>query len=178
MSFFTDIWDKIAKDDGTGTRVIRYGSLDDLVFLYASGFVDAEKYDLKAWLEAFDSSKQSDGSYVINKGHWLEKEKFHYHGPIRDPFEAHLIPEKEFTEAELIELFNQCIVPSSQATKESIPNFIRLYENRNLLKNGKMMMTKEIKQELHDFIEAFPSPLRVLETHLHEMLPSAEKKPE
>ncbi len=170
MALFDEIWKKVSEDDGTGTRVIKYGSNEDLVFIYASGFVDSAKYDLKSWLDAFEPSKQEDGTYKVSQAQWAEKEKFYYTGSVRDPFNALLIPEQNFTEAELLDLFNTCIVPSSQATPKTVPNFIRDYKARGLFKNGKIMMDKKLKEELHAFITAFPSPLRVLETNVQKLL--------
>lgn len=177
MSLFEDIWNKIAKEDGTGTRVITYNSDQDLNFIYASGFVDGSKYTLKQWLDAFRPSQQKDGSYRVSFKQWLEKEKFYYDGPVREPFNPLLIPEKEFTEAELVDMFKKCVVPSSLATEEKIPLFLKDYQQRSLLKNGKMMMTMEVKQELRDFLTFYPSPLRVLEVNVKKLQRGEETVP-
>lgn len=170
MAIFEDIWNKVSRDDGSGTRVIRYPSRYDLLFLYASGFVDAEKVTFDQWKDSFKSSLQADGSYRITYEQWKEKEKFYYKGPIRVPFNPHLIPEREFTEAEIVDMFKKCVIPSSQTTVEKIPLWIDSFKRRGLLQNGRMQMTKEIKKEIGDFITYYPSPLRVLEVNIQRML--------
>jgi hypothetical protein len=164
VGIFEDIWNKVARDDGTGTRIIRYDSKDDLLFIYASGFVDTGKCTFDEWKDSFKST------YRVTFQQWMEKEKFYYDGPVRVPFNTHQIPEKEFTEAELTDMFKKCMVPSSQTTVDKIPLFLKDYKQRGLLKDGKMMMTKEIKKELGDFITFYPSPLRVLEVNVQRML--------
>lgn len=174
MGIFEEIWNKVAQDDGSGKRVIQYNSKDDLLFIYASGFVDADKYTYDQWREAFNSSLRKDGSYRVAFDQWMAKEKFYYDGPIRTPFNPHNIPEKEFTEDEIADMFKKCMIPSSQTTEDKIPLWLDTFKNRGLLKDGKMMMTKEIKKELADFISLYPSPLRVLEVNVQRILRGEE----
>lgn len=173
MKEFEQIWDKVAKPDGTGKRVIRYESVDDLVFIYASGFVDGEKYTLEQWIKAFDAAKQKDKSYRVTYDQWMAKEKFYYTGPVRFPFDPLKIPEREYSKEELKDLFKTCIVPSSQATPEKIPLFLKDYEMRGLFKNGRLQMTPGLKNELNVFIARFPSPLRVLEVNVQKLFRGA-----
>ncbi len=170
MKEFEQIWDKVAKPDGSGQRVILYESVDDLVFIYASGFVDGEKYTLEKWIQAFEPSRKEDKSYRVSYKQWMDKERFYYTGPVRFPFDPLKIPEKEYDKEELIDLFKSCIVSSSQATPEKIPLFIKDYEMRGLFKNGVLLMTKELKNELNAFVARFPSPLRVLEVNVQKLI--------
>ncbi len=170
MALFDEIWKKVSKDDGTGSRFIKYESDDDLVFIYASGFVDADKCDLKTWMDVFASSLQEDGSYLVSQDQWMAKEKYYYDGTVRLPFDPMLIPEKEYSEAEVVEIYQKCIIPSSQASADKINVMIRDYKERRLLKDGKMTLTRDIKEEMRNFITAFPSPLRILEINVQRML--------
>ncbi len=170
MGIFEEIWSKVSQDDGSGTRVIRYASDQDLLFIYASGFVDAEKYTFDQWKDAFKSSKQTDDSYIVSREQWISKAIYYYNGPVKIPFNPLLIPEKEYTEAEITKLLIECILPSSQTTKEKLPLFIKDYQQRGLLKDGKMTMTKEVKQELSNFLATYPSPLRILEVNIQRLL--------
>lgn len=174
MKAYEQIWDKVSKPDGTGKRAIRYESVDDLVFIYASGFVDADKYTLEQWIKAFESSRQKDRSYRVSYDQWLANEKYYYTGPVRIPFDPLKIPEKEYTKEEVIELLKTCIVPSSQSIPEKVPLFIKDYEMRGLFKNGKLQMTSELKKELNLFIVRFPSPLRVLEVNIQKLIRGSE----
>lgn len=167
--FFEDIWNKIAEKDSSGNLIIRYESEEDIIFLYSSGFVDAEKFSLDDWVDAFKESRQQDGSYHVTHPQWLDKQKYYYAGPILEPFNALKIPEREYTTDELIDLFKTCIVPSSQMSEDKIPILLQEYEKQGLLKDGKFQMTMKQKKDLHDSIKQFPSPLHVLEVNVERM---------
>ncbi len=168
MSIFDEIWERTSHDDGSGAPVIKYAANQDLLFLYAAGFVDAEKYPLEEWVEAFKPSLQPDGSYIVTREQWMDKEKYYYSGEIREPFDPLQIPEKEYSEEEISDMFKACIIPSSQATADKVPLFINDYKERGVMKDGKMAVTKQIKQELNLFLSKFPSPLRILELSVRQ----------
>ncbi|MDX1402553.1 MAG: hypothetical protein R3245_11575 [Kiloniellales bacterium] len=170
MKTFEQIFEKVAKPDASGNRVIHYASEDDLVFIYASGFVDAKKCSLDEWIAAFDDSKQKDGSYDVTYKQWMAKEKFYYTGPVREPFDAMKIPEKEYTEAEFTDMWRKCIIPSSQSTEEKIPRVLQDLKGQGILKDGKINVDVEVKKQIGNFLLAFPSPLRVLEIKVQQML--------
>lgn len=170
MKTFEQIFEKVAKKDASGNRVIHYASDDDLIFIYASGFVDAEKYSLQQWIEAFADSQQKDGTYQVTYKQWMAKEPFYYTGPVREPFDPMKIPEKEFTEEEFVDLWRQCIIPSSQSTEEKIPQVLSDLKKQGVLKDGKILVDEGVKKQLAYFLLAYPSPLRVLEIKVQQMM--------
>jgi len=169
MSTFTEIWERVSKDPGDGVRVITFATENDLNFLYASGFVDAEKYTMEQWLKSFDECKQKDESYIVTNKQWMAKEAMHYTGPVREPFNPLNLPEEELTEAQFVTMLKQCIIPSSQATVEKIPVILKDFKDQEFFKDGKIMVTTKVKNELNIFLAMYPSPLRVLEFKIMQL---------
>ena len=170
MKTFEQIFEKVAKKDASGNRAIHYASDDDLIFIYASGFVDAEKYSLDQWIAAFAESKQKDGSYLITYKQWMAKEPFYYTGPVHEPFDPMKIPEREFTEAEFVDMWRKCIIPSSQSSEAKIPQVLGDLKKQGVLKDGKIMVDEGVKKQIGYFLLAYPSPLRVLEIKIQQMM--------
>lgn len=169
MKVFEDIWQAVSEEDESGLRFLRYASRKDLVFLYDSGFVDAEKYSVDDWVDAFKPSLQKDESYKVSYDQWMEKQKYYYSGPIREPFDAMKIPERDFTLEEFEDMLRTCIVPSTQMGPEKVPEYIESCKKRGMLSDGKIKMTPEVKKELGEFLTLYPSPLRILEVNVKRL---------
>ncbi len=139
------------------------------MFLYASGFVDAQKYSFDQWTDAFASSRQADGSYLINKEQWLEKKKFHYRGKIDVPFDPMIIEERDHTEEEVTRLLADKILPGTIFDKSYLPTAINNLKAQGKLVNGKLSVDLATKKYLLSLMNQYPSPLRVLQVTVHKL---------
>ncbi|QQR80567.1 MAG: hypothetical protein IPJ69_14980 [Deltaproteobacteria bacterium] len=170
MDQILDTWNKVSKPTKDGKRFITFKSVQDLMFLYATGFVDTQKYSFEQWLNAFTSSRQSNGSYLVSKEQWLEKKKYHYSGPVNPPFDPMTIEEKEYTEQEITKLLTQDLIPATSFDKSYVPQVINNLKAQGRLINGKFKIDQNVKKYLTEVIKQYPSPLRVLQVTVHKLL--------
>lgn len=159
------IFHRVAKESkgAKDKKYIFFKDQVDIAFLYASGFVDAKKYTYKQWLDAFDPSKQANGSYVVSHEQWMEKKKFHYDGPINPPWDPMALEERDYTEKEITELLVQKILPCTVFDSSYAQTYINNLKAQAKLVNGVAFMDKAAKDYILQVINQFPAPMRVLE---------------
>jgi len=158
-----ELWLKVSKPAKDGNRYIVLKGLGDLGFLYATGFVDVQKYGFKEWMDAFARSRQKDGSFIITHAQWLEKRKFRFEGRLETPFDAHAIEEREYTEAEVTKLLTEKIIPNTIYNQSYVPQILNNLRAQNKLINGKVRIDRPIKDYIHSIVNTYPSPKRILE---------------
>ncbi|MBI4196965.1 MAG: hypothetical protein HY539_04000 [Deltaproteobacteria bacterium] len=163
MTPMEELWEQVSQPADDGQKYITYKTAQDLLFLYANGFVDHRKYTLDAWIKAFDECRQSDGSYKITKQQWLAKESYRYSGPVEEPFDPHRLQERDFTEAEFEAVLKYFVCPSTWINESSIPIILDDLRKRKKLVNGKIRIDPAVKKEIQEVLDKFPSPLRVLQ---------------
>jgi len=163
MDPMEQIWEKAAKPAKDGNKYFIFKGINDLGFLYVTGFVDAQKYSLKDWTDAFKSSQQKDGSYLVSHAQWLEKRKFRYGGVIHPPFNPLTLPEKEYSEEEVIKVLSENILPQTIFDKSAIPQILQNLRSQKKLVNGKLKVDRKLKMEVAHLIDSYPSPRRILE---------------
>ena len=135
----------------------------DIEWIWQSGMVDTKKYPIEAWSRAFDAHKLPDGSYLVSKTEFLEKEIYRYKGEIMIPFDALLVNEGKYTNEGLKELFDLSVGPSCSLSNAELDKFLEGLKKRSLDPSGTIRIDKTAKLELRELIEKYPSPLRRLE---------------
>lgn len=153
------IWETLPKTkDG---RHVRFTD-DDVALIWWNGFVDTIQYPEESWKGAFQPHKQTDGTYLLTKEEFIEKERFRYTGEIRIPFEPMLINEGQYTEEGLEELIDLSIAPSCYKTRAELKKFFDEFKER--FREGNLIrMNKDGKREIQELVNTYPSPLRRLE---------------
>ena len=176
MDPMEQLWGKLSSPDDQGEKYIVYKNNYDLVYLYANGFVNAEKYTLDEWLQAFTDSKRKDGSYRLTHKQWLAKKLYRYDGLVDKPFDPNRLKEQEYTEVQFTAVLKKFMVPSTWLTEKSIPQVIKNYQERGKFKDGKILIDRTIKEDFAKMLQFFPSPLRMLQIDVHG-LPKGVKLP-
>lgn len=170
MNELEQTWEKASKPAKDGKRYITFTSVQDLMFLYATGFVDAQKFSFEQWLNAFASSRQANASYLITKEQWLEKKKFHYTGPVHPPFDPMGIEEKDYSEQEVTKILTQDLIPATTFDKSYVPQVINNLKAQGRFIGGKFKIDSNVKKYLTEVIKQYPSPLRVLQVTVHRLI--------
>lgn len=173
MTPMEELWEKTAVTGDDGQKYIIYKGPDDLLYLYACGFVDFRQYKPQEWIESFNDSKLKNGIYLVTKEQWLAKEKYRYTGPVGEPFDPDFLVEKEITEGQFEKIFRYFICPSTWVPIESIPPILEGYRKRKKLVDGKIKIDSELKKEFKRVLEKMPSPLRILQLDV-EMIRSGK----
>ncbi len=163
MEPMEELWMKVSKRFKDGNRYIALEGVNDLSFLYVSGFVDVKKFPFKDWIEAFKDSRQSTGKYIVNHEQWLAKKKFRFTGPIGVPFDPMTIPEKAYTEKEIIDLLSKKIIPNTTYDPSYIPQVMNNLRAQNKFVNGKFIIDRKTKEYVNQIVNTYPSPTRILE---------------
>ncbi len=166
MDAMEEIWKEAALPDKTGKLSIIFKGINDLAFLYCSGFVDVEKNTFQSWVDAFASSKKKDGTYIVLHDHWLEKKKFHYEGPVGEPFDPDALEEREYSEEEFLKILNERLIPATIFNKDSGPQMIGNLKLHKKLEKGNLKLDKDVKQALKGILNTYPSPLRILQMRI------------
>lgn len=169
MEPIEEIWQTVSKPGPDGKRYILLKGMQDLGFLYISGFVDIKKYNFQEWINAFASSRQKDGSYLISHDQWVEKKKFRYSGPVGVPFDPMTIKEEEYSEQEFIELLKTKVIPNTIFDQSAIPRIVAEFKLQKKIQNGKIGVDKALKKMILDTVNDHPSPLRVLQVMVDTM---------
>lgn len=161
------LWSQVDKtEDGNH---IRY-SIQDVDALWWMGFVDTEKYPLKRWREVFEPYKQPDGTFVLNHAAFISLEKYRYTGEIKIPFDPMLINEGKYTDEGINELFELSISPSCYYSPQDKKRFLDSLKEKYRESAGLIKIGKPAKNEIKQFIDNSPSPLRSLELLLDRMI--------
>jgi len=157
------IFHRVAKESKDKKKYIFFKDQIDIAFLYASGFVDAKKFTYKQWLDSFDPSKQADGTYVLSFEQWMEKKKFHYNGPIKQPWDPMSLEDREYSEKEITDLLVQKVLPCTVFDSSYAQVYINNLKAQGRLVNGKALVDKFAKEYILQVINQYPAPMRVLE---------------
>lgn len=170
MDQLEQIWNQVATqaEDGKKYIILKLG-IQDLMFLYMSGFVDAKKYSFKQWMEAFTPSRRPNGHYWVLKEHWLEKKKYHYTGPVKIPFDPMKMEERDYEEQEITKLLTEKILPGTMFNVAYAPTIINNLKAQGRLINGKFRIDQELKKYLLGVMNQYPSPMRILEVSVDRM---------
>ncbi len=169
MDTLETIFNQTSVKSSDGKRRLVFSGLQDLMFVYMSGFVDARKYSFQSWLDAFAPSKKPDGRYEVDLKQWLEKKKFHYTGPVSAPFDPMALPEKAYTETEILKLLTEKILPATMFNPSYAPQLVNDLKAQGRFKDGKFLIDKEAKKNLLAMINQYPSPMRILEVNIDRM---------
>lgn len=135
-------------------------SEDDLKDIWLHGFVDTERFPMDDWLCAFEPNKTPDGTYLLKKEEFLEKDKFRFTGEIFFPFEPILINEGKYTDEGLQELVDKSIAPNCAKSKKEVQDFFENFRERYREKDKLIRMDLDGKREIAELINQFPSPTR------------------
>lgn len=163
MTPMEELWEQVAKPAADGQKQITYKTDQDLLFLYANGFVDFRKFTLADWIKAFDDSKQKDGSYRVTRQQWLAKDKYRFTGAIGEPFDPQRLKEREYTEQEFSQILKLFICPSTWIPEQNIPGLLDYFKKKKKLVDGKIRIDKDVKKEFQESLDKIPSPLRILQ---------------
>ncbi|OGQ30565.1 MAG: hypothetical protein A3B79_05545 [Deltaproteobacteria bacterium RIFCSPHIGHO2_02_FULL_50_15] len=164
------IWKTVAKTDKDGQEFIHYTGIAELNFLYFTGFVDTRKYTLEEWQKAFLDARLPNGTYKVKKEQWMAKKHFRYNGPVDKPFKPlEDLEEREYAEAEITNILKNKIIPSTSVDEKTILGYIGHYKSRGLIVDGRMKMDKTTKRDIHNLLEMYPSPLRVLQVNVQKV---------
>lgn len=159
-----ELWLKVSKPAKDGKKYIVLKGVNDLGFLYVSGFVDISKYGFKEWIDAFKGSRTPTGSFIVTHEQWLEKKKFRYDGKIGIPYDPMtMIEEKDYTEAEVTKLLTEKIIPNTIYSAAYVPQVVNNLKAQGKLAGGKIFIDKKVKEFVGTIINTYPSPRRILE---------------
>lgn len=159
------IWKKIPK---TKEGFVHYLP-GDLPYLYYNGFVDTDQFSYEEWEAAFDSCKQADGSYLLDEEKFLSLRIYRYEGPLYEPFNPQKVYEGEWTDDDLGKFFKYTLKPSCAIDEEVFWNNVKAFKAQGFIKNGNLVVTKEVKTQLSYLVERFPSPRRRLEKEVNRL---------
>ncbi len=159
------LWDHLSQPDPRGARWIVYKGRDELKNLYETGFVDTDHHSLSDWINAFQDSLQSDGSYRLSERQWLEKRKYRYDGPVEKPFDPMSLREGEWEGSDLEKILKEKIAPALSVDLKQFEK--SLEKGRKSLASGKISVTPAIKTGLKRLLELYPSPRRMREIGVH-----------
>lgn len=163
------IWEETSKEAHDGQRYIILKDKTAVAFFYVTGFVDDAKYSFTDWLGSFQASLQKDGSYRLTHDQWLQKKPFRYDGPIGTLFDPEQIEERDYSEKELVALLKEKIIPNTTLGENHIPKMLEELRSKKQLVNGKMKVTKKIKENVLKMIDEHPSPARMRQLVALEM---------
>lgn len=163
MSRMKEIWEKVAKKGADGKKYITYAGDYDLEYLYNTGFVDTSKYTLEEWKVAFAESRQPNGSYKLNEKQWMEKQKYHYEGPIDTPFDPATVREGDYTREQLADFFKEFVLPHTVIKPEQLEKIMGAYAEKGRFKEGLLHIDAPFKEELRQLLDTYASPLRRLQ---------------
>ena len=163
MDPMEEIWNTTSKPGKDGKRYILLKGVNDLAFLYLSGFVDVAKNDFKSWVESYAGSKLADGSYAVAHDQWIEKRRFRFEGALPPPFDLNSIPEKEYGEEEFVEILTATGLPNTQFDASAIPNIMANLRLHKKIQNGRVKLDKQIREQIDLLLNTYPHPQRVLQ---------------
>ncbi|HEX5038308.1 MAG TPA: hypothetical protein VFX30_14215 [bacterium] len=157
------MWDKIAKPGADGRNYIVIKDRKDLEYHFWSGFVDDDHYTIQQWVDAFQDSLLPNGAYLVTEEQWMAKVPYHYSGPILPPYDPMTIREGEWSEADLEGLVWEKLKPCVYFTKDEWGRIIGEVKKTLPKKDGKYLISRQLKQEWTTFVNTYSSPRRVLQ---------------
>lgn len=163
-----EIWDTTSIPAPDGNRYLLLKNEDDLIYIYACGFVDEGKFRWEEWVDSFVDSLMQNGAYMVSEVQWMDKVRFRYEGEIGKPFDPYLVREGDWPEEEFWKLFREKVLPSVYFTEEELKKIFDMGKGNGFFKNGKFRMSQELKADLLHLLNTYPSPQRVREMRLSE----------
>jgi len=172
------MWDKVAKPGADGNKYIVIKNRSDLEYHFWSGFVDDDKYTLQNWVDAFKESLLPNGIYLVTERQWMEKAEYHYSGPIYPPWDPMTIREGEWSEEDLDDLTREKIQPSVNFSKDDFSKVYAEVKKDMPKKDGKFLISRDLKIEWTTFINTYASPKRVLSIGVYQLKAVQQGQPE
>lgn len=163
------IWNRVSRLAKDGKKYIVFKTAHDLAYLYASGFVDSKKFTYQNWMDAFAASKLKEGSYLVTYDQWMEKAKYHYHGPVGEPFDPMQLEDRLYAEKEFIEILKKKVIPETIFDESQVGSFTNNLKAQGRFVNGQVNIDKEAKKFMLQFMNTYPSPMRVLRIQVQRM---------
>ena len=136
---------------------------DDPWCLYHGGFVDTERFTLEQWESMFVSSKQADGSYLMNYNDFMKLSPYRFFGIIRPPLDPMTLREGWYTLEDWRAYCLYSILPSTTLTVEHFVKSEDVMVEKGLLVEGKILIDQQQKLELQRLLDTYPSPKRIRE---------------
>jgi hypothetical protein len=100
---------------------------------------------------------------LVTEEQWMAKVPYHYSGPIHPPYDPMSIREGEWSEGELEELLWEKLKPCVYFTKEEWGKIIGEVKRTVPKKDGKFLISKQLKQDWTNFVNTYASPRRILQ---------------
>ncbi len=158
-----EIWDSVSIKTPDGKQFILFKKREDIEYQYCSGFVNESEFSLEEWVDSFSDSRMPNGMYLVSEEQWMDKVRFHYSGPVSDPFDPLTLREGEWSEEEMDELVREKILPSIYLSAEDFGKVFEAAKRHGLSVNGHYRINQATKEGLLDLINDCPSPRRVRE---------------
>ncbi len=177
------IWAEIPKEynlpPSFSGEYIRYTHTDPK-YLYLTGFVDTKRFKIEEWEAAFADCKQADATFLISKEKFISLGKYKYSGPIKNPLDPMKIREGWYDINAWHEFCVKSILPSTVATVEELVQSEKIYKEKGLITNGKILVDKTFKLRLLNVLNNYPSPARhrelaVADIHQKRLAAEAER---
>lgn len=151
------IWQSLPKMPDEDHVTFDDGALEEI---WLAGFVDDSQYTLEDWLKSFEPHKAPDGTFVLKKEDFFEKDKFRYLGGVKIPFEPLKINEGKYTDEGLQELIDMSIHPSCALSQSELKKFFDEFKERHRLSDDLIKVDMTAKREIAELIYQNPSPTR------------------
>ena len=160
MNIMEFIWETV---DHTGDKDIAIYTETDLEGLWELGFVDTARFPKSEWFKVLNPYLQIDGSYKLTKADFLSLDKYRYQGEIKIPFNPLQINEGKYTDEGLQELLDLSIAPSVSLSSSDLDQKIESLKKKYRQADRLILIKMPAKQEIRQWVEQNPSPLRRLE---------------
>lgn len=151
------IWQNLPKLPDEDHVTFDEGALEEI---WLAGFVDDQKYSLQEWIKAFEPHKTPEGTFVLRKEDFFEKDKYRFQGEIKIPFEPLRINEGKYTDEGLQELIDLSIYPSCSYSRQELQKFFDEFKERYRGKDGLIRIDMMAKRDIAKLIYENPSPTR------------------
>lgn len=159
------IWNQVSETSSDGKHSIKYRNQNDLKYLYATGFVDTNKFTLPEWIDAFKDSLQKDQTYLLSEAQWMKKRKYRYEGPIAAPFDPMEMKEGVWGIKDFEELVKKFVLPSVVLPEKSLQHMLKGNLSQ-IAKSDKIQVSQPLKAALKRLLDTYPSPQRHRELDL------------
>ncbi len=139
----------------------------DVEALWHLGFVDAERYSLETWINAWEPYHRPNQTYVVSESEFRSLDQFRYRGELYAPFDPRFINEGQYTDEGFQELVDASIAPSCAQDRATLQRLVEDLKSQVRLGNGLLEIGALAKQAIGKWIIENPSPLRRLELMFH-----------
>lgn len=174
-----DIWKKSPKEatppPPLSGEYVRYWHTD-LHYLYYTGFVDTKRFKIEEWEAAFSDCKQEDGTYYISQEKFLGLSKFKFLGVVKNPLDPMKIREGWYDMKVWHNYWMTSLLPSTTLTEELVTQGEKAALSQGLIVNGRIYIDQAAKLRIKQILEQYPSPTRLREISVHEIIEEKLKK--